>query len=264
MVIEFGKVEKYIQNRGFGFVYCSFKDSNKSFGMMGNFFPTNSSVFFHIKTIKKYNNEILKRLEEGNFDNLYFWYEIETTEKGECVSKILNDTDDRIRGNPGFSEILQKEWFNLSHELYDWVIWASKSVFNDKQILELKNKRESLRQEKINEQNQLWQNIVQKSQQEIQFKEIQEREFKQLVDEVQSFGFTHSNQVSDYITKNRLGNKYRHLAGVLEMSRGSDAWDFVGGIDPKFYARLCSALNLSSQNSGATPTNFKSFNDLNK
>lgn len=271
MVIEFGKVEKYIQNRGFGFVSCCLKNANDNYPFSSN----NHKVFFHIKAIKKFNYEIFNKLENGNIDDIYFWFEIEKTDKGEQVLRLLKSDDERIKDNSIFIDILKNKFLDIYTSLPKWVELAVNDVLNKKEIEILKNERNILEQEEqqkrierqreIQAENDRLMAIRKKEiQKRKELEEIQECEFEQLVNEVQGFGFTHSNQVSNYIKRNRLGNKYRHLAGVLEMSRGSDTWDFVGGIDPKFYARLCSTLNLSSQNSGATPTNFKSFNDLNK
>ncbi|WLF83928.1 hypothetical protein [Moraxella sp. ZY210820] len=271
MTIEFGKVEKYIQHRGFGFVSCCFKNANDSYSFISN----NHKVFFHIKAIKKFNYEIFNKLENSDIDDIYFWFEIEKTDKGEQVLRLLKSDDKQIKNNPTFIEILKNKFLDISTSLPKWVEIAINDVLDKKEIEVLKNERNILEQienqKRIERQREIQaenDRLMAIRQQEIQkrkeLEEIQEREFEQLVNEIQSFGFTHSNQVSNYIKRNRLGNKYRHLAGVLKMSRGSDTWDFVGGIDPKFYARLCSTLNLSSQNSGATPTNFKSFNDLNK
>ncbi|WP_323843528.1 hypothetical protein [Moraxella sp. Pampa] len=271
MAIEFGKVEKYIQNRGFGFVICCFKRANDNYPFSSN----NHKAFFHIKAIKKFNDEIFNNLENGNINDIYFWFEIEKTDKGEQVLRLLKPDDEQIKNNPTLIGILKNKFLDTSTSLPKWIELAVNDVLDKKEIEILKNARNILEQienqKRIERQREIQaenDRLMAIRQQEIQkrkeLEQIQEREFEQLVNEVQSFSFTHSNQVSNYIKRNRLGNKYRHLAGVLEMSKGSDTWDFIGGIDPKFYARLCSTLNLSNQNSGATPTNFKSFNDLNK
>ena len=94
-------------------------------------------------------------------------------------------------------------------------------------------------------------------------KEVEEKEFQQLVDEMNSLNFTNSSQVSNYIIRNQLGNKYKHISGVLEMSKDGNTWNFNGGFPPKIYARLCSELNLTNQGTNARPGKFTSFNDLN-
>lgn len=93
--------------------------------------------------------------------------------------------------------------------------------------------------------------------------ELEDAEFKALVEEVSAKGFTESRQVSNYIIANKLGNKYRHISGILELERGEDAWRYHGGFPPHIYARLCDVLGLSQKPSDARVAGFKSFSDLN-
>ena len=94
--------------------------------------------------------------------------------------------------------------------------------------------------------------------------QLEDEEFNQLVEEVMAKGFTESRQVSQYIMANKLGRKYKHISGVLEMERGEDAWRFHGGFPPHIYARLCDALGLGQKISDARVAGFKSFSDLNQ
>ena len=94
--------------------------------------------------------------------------------------------------------------------------------------------------------------------------ELEEAEFMALVEEVSAKGFTESRQVSSYIMTNRLGMKYRHISGVLELERGDEAWTYYGGFPPHIYARLCDALGLGQKPSDARVAGFKSFSDLNR
>lgn len=90
-----------------------------------------------------------------------------------------------------------------------------------------------------------------------------EREFDQLVQEVRPYGFTHSSQVSSYIKRHRLHNKYRHISGMVRFCRDGDEWEFPG-ISPDWYAKLCERLGLANRASGAHVTGFTSFADLNR
>ncbi len=94
--------------------------------------------------------------------------------------------------------------------------------------------------------------------------QLEAAEFKALVEEVSAKGFTESRQVSNYIMANKLGRKYRHISGVLELERGEDAWQYHGGFPPHIYARLCEALELGQKPSDARVAGFKSFSDLNR
>lgn len=80
MNIDFGKIKKYISDRGFGFVKHSFKNNGKG------------EVFFHISAIKKSNSRIYEALTEDK-DDIYFWYEFEETKKGKQLKRILDRAD---------------------------------------------------------------------------------------------------------------------------------------------------------------------------
>lgn len=94
--------------------------------------------------------------------------------------------------------------------------------------------------------------------------QLEDDEFKALVEEVSAKGFTESRQVSNYIMANKLGRKYRHISGVLELERDGDAWRYHGGFPPHIYARLCEALGLGQKPSDARVAGFKSFSDLSR
>lgn len=94
--------------------------------------------------------------------------------------------------------------------------------------------------------------------------QLEDEEFKALVEEVAAKGFTESRQVSNYIMVNELGRKYRHISGILELERDGEAWRYHGGFPPHIYARLCEALGLDQKQSDARVAGFKSFNDLSR
>jgi len=91
---------------------------------------------------------------------------------------------------------------------------------------------------------------------------LEDEEFKALVEQVAAKGFTESRHVSNYIMVHKLGRKYRHISGILELERDGDAWRYHGGFPPHIYARLCEALGLSQKPSDARVAGFKSFSDL--
>ena len=89
----------------------------------------------------------------------------------------------------------------------------------------------------------------------------EEEEFVAMVAEFRPFAFKSSAEVSQYIRKNNLGNKYKRLSGELEISNDGDAWVFSGAINPRFYARLCSELGLNNKSTKAVPGRFTSEED---
>ena len=90
----------------------------------------------------------------------------------------------------------------------------------------------------------------------------EEEEFRQLVAEMSVLGFTYSSQVSAYIVRNRLGHKYKHISGILQMEMDGNVWSFNGGFPPNIYARLCEELGLGNQGSRAVPREFTPYKDI--
>ncbi|MFN9866241.1 MAG: hypothetical protein ACK568_03935 [Pseudanabaena sp.] len=68
--------------------------------------------------------------------------------------------------------------------------------------------------------------------------------------------------MSAYIVRNRLGHKYKHISGILQMELGGEVWNFNGGFPPNIYARLCDALGLGNQGSRAVPLAFTPYKDI--
>ncbi|MFZ4060046.1 MAG: hypothetical protein ACOYK5_02315 [Bacteroidia bacterium] len=93
---------------------------------------------------------------------------------------------------------------------------------------------------------------------------IMDQEFELLVDEIKSKGFNKSAEVSNYIIRQKLGNKYQNISGVLVMSNSKDTWKFNGGFPVEIYAKLCKRLNLSNNGSDSKVVEFTSFKDLNR
>jgi len=92
--------------------------------------------------------------------------------------------------------------------------------------------------------------------------EAEEEEFRQLVAEMAPLRFTLSTQVSAYIVKYKLGHKYKHISGILQMELDGNSFNFHGGFPPYVYARLCDALGLASKQSRAKPQAFTPYADI--
>ena len=88
------------------------------------------------------------------------------------------------------------------------------------------------------------------------------KELRLLVADCKGRGFTMSYQVSRYIVNNRLGYKYRHIAGDLHLRKSHDKWVYNGGIAPKYYRMLCIELGLGNKHSGAEVEKFRSYAEM--
>lgn len=89
-----------------------------------------------------------------------------------------------------------------------------------------------------------------------------ERQLEDLVSFFKPMHFIKSSQLSDYITKHKLGRKYPDLSGDLEMTDGYETWTYKDGIHPKYYSELCNRLQLDNKHSGSWPIGFTSNKEL--
>lgn len=258
--IDFGKVERYIEDRGFGFVSHTFTWS------------PSKEVFFHIKSAKRAHPELAQALNARNSNEpLYFWYEFGDSAKGQQVFTILDPTKIRQSHPNEISAILDainKIWMNVDISLPESIIKATNDLLQQDEIYQLKIKRSTLEYETKRKREETQRAEIARLQEIARQKASQEKseedEFRQLVAEISALGFTHSKQVSAYIVRHNLGYKYKNISGILQMEMGGDVWNFNGGFPPRIYARLCDALGLGNQGSLARPIAFRSYKDLNE
>ncbi len=88
------------------------------------------------------------------------------------------------------------------------------------------------------------------------------KELRLLVADCRNRGFKTSYQVSRYIVNNRLGYKYRHIAGDLHLRNFYNQWIYKGGIAPKYYRMLCIELGLGNKHSDAEVEKFRSYAEM--
>ncbi|MFN5965119.1 MAG: cold shock domain-containing protein, partial [Pseudanabaena sp.] len=263
MTIDFGKVERYIEDRGFGFVSHTFAKI------------PHKEVFFHIKVVKRTHPELAQALDRtAIIEKVYFWYEYRTSPKGQEVLAILELKQIRHKYADhvaGFIETIKTSWMNVGKPLPESLIKATSDLLMPDEVNQLATNREMLEVEKRIHQEELQkaeaarlqaiaeQRAAQEraeaarlqaiAEQKAAQEGVEEEEFRQLVEEISALRFTQSKQVSAYIVRNRLGHKYKHISGILQMELGGEVWNFNGGFPPNIYARLCDALGLGNQGS---------------
>jgi hypothetical protein len=250
--IDFGKVERFIEDKGFGFVSHTFIE------------PPSRGAFFHIKRVKRNHPELAQALNTPkSLDSPYFWYEFEISEKGDKVLTILDPTKIAQNHPDNASiliEIIEKSWLDVEITLSESIRKATFDLLPLNTILQLEARRGILEEnKKIPHEN-----LQRAGPTRLQEIRTEEEEFRQLVAELSVLGFTHSNQVSKYIVTHELGCKYKHISGHLDMKYGGDAWNFKGGFPPRIYAKLCNELGLGNQGSRARPGLFIPFKDINE
>ena len=295
MNIVFGKVERYIKDRGFGFVSDTFSKKATKEG------------FFHIKVVQRTHPELVNVLTSSiKEEQIYFWYEYKTSHKGKEVIAILNAKQIHQKKYADqisiFTETIKKRWINV--HLSESIRKATLDLIQQDELKKLEEHREKIKvkQSKRNELQKIKKDAELKeikkqkvAQEKIELKKeadelgvtyapnievetlskrikaqkvaqekIREKEFNQLVKEISVLGFTHSAQVSNYIVKNRLGHKYKHISGILKMENtgNGNIWKFDGGFPSDIYARLCNELKLGNQGSQAVPVSFTPYKNI--
>jgi cell division protein FtsI/penicillin-binding protein 2 len=259
--IDFGIVKKYFSDRGFGFVTRTFLSSCQS------------EVFFHIRNVKKTRADLAEKLTKyESTDSIWFWYDTEITSKGEQVHRILDSGEIQKMDFDNLPKIIDRIeviWADVDSNMPDWLQEVTLDLLGTDRVEELSLERDVLEKEirKIEKKRQKEIRKVEKKRQKqlkkvkIQ-KDIEEKEFEQLVAEMKVLGITESKDVSRHIMRNKLGHKYKNISGIVKMEHDGTVWDFKGGFPPQIYARLCNELGLRNQGTRARALSFKAFKDL--
>ncbi|MEG4209530.1 hypothetical protein [Microcoleus sp. S13_B4] len=137
MTIDFGSIKGYNPDRGFGFVGHTF-------------FNPDGKVFFHIKKIRRKHPELAQKLDSGEaFETVNFWYEIETTEKGEQVSKLWLNADDIPKSYTnelcGLKQKIESIWKNIGSPKPSWLDIVTRELVGVARRHELSVERDNLK-----------------------------------------------------------------------------------------------------------------------
>lgn len=103
MSIDYGSVQHY-SDRGFGFVSRTLSSGAK--------------VFFHINTIRRKYPQLAEELDDALDENAYeylavsFWYDTETTHKGEQVRDIWLQTNELPEAQRAEARAKLERWFS--------------------------------------------------------------------------------------------------------------------------------------------------------
>jgi cold shock CspA family protein len=267
MTIDFGSIKSYNPSpSGFGFVGRTFLN------------PNGEEVFFHITKIKKKYPELAQKLDNREaFEMVTFWYEIETTEKGERVSKLWinkeNIPQSYISELCELTKKIESIWKNLDSPKPSWLDLITIELVGVDRRHELNFERdnlesqlrvaeedrrreaESLRQKKsIRQSIRLIQKYTLKSRAEAD-------ELAQLLAEMRPLNFTRSKELSAYIVEHQLGYNYPNISGIVRMEQAGIRWNFHGGFPPEIYKIICIELNLNNEGTDASPVGFTPFKD---
>jgi cold shock CspA family protein len=255
MNIEFGIVTRYFSDRGFGFVSRELSGTQQD------------QIFFHISTLEKTFPELADVVKsQGDEEATFFWYVTGSSAKGPQVVDTFDYDDIASLPRDDFLVVVEKLkslWINLDFQLPDWMVQVAKNTLSSEQFNDINSSRKAAI-EKVKSQRlapPASKKVIPKS--TSFFDSIEEKEFEALVEEIRSLGFQRSSEVSSYIVKRRLGLKYQHISGHLEMCKNGDTWTFDGGIPWTIYSRLCIELGLENNGSSARVLKFTSYKALN-
>ena len=268
MNLAFGVVEKFISDRGFGFVTNELPGGKRE------------SYFFHIKGVKKARPDLIAGLESGN--GTWFWYSLEESPKGKLAVPLDQcQWNARKQEAECMVEQIEQIWAQAG-ALPSWLDQVTSELLGtdramlltqERALREAARKRIAEEQRKLQEAERLVRvakleadrarRLAEEEAERAQeaAKEAEEEaEFTALVAEIAALGFTQSAQLSTYIRKNQLGYKYKTISGFLTMESDGQQWKFEGGFPPNIYARLCGELGFwKKPDPRSRPVAFESF-----
>ena len=258
MTIDFGNIKSYNPDRGFGFVGHTF-------------FNPDGKVFFHIKKIKKKYPELARKWDSGeDFKKVNFWYEFETTEKGEQVSELWLSTADMPQSYAhelcNSIQKVESIWKNVDSPKPSLLDLATIDLAGVDRRHELSVERDNLQraaeEERRREAEALRrQKEIERLAERYNLTKTEAEELHQLLTEMRLLNFTHSKQLSAYIVRHRLGYRYPNISGIVRMRAGTE-WDFHGGFPTEIYKIICFKLNLRNNETDARPIKFTPFKDV--
>lgn len=259
MMIEFGNIKSYNADRGFGFVSRTFSHPD-------------GQVFFHIKRIKKRHPELAQKLDNSEvvFETVNFWYELETNDKGEQVSKLWLGTENIPECyRHELCSLVQKVetiWKNVDSAKPSWLELVTIDLLGVDRRNELSVERDKLEsqlreaeEERRRQEEALRQNEIRRIAKVHNRSKEEADELERLLAEMRPLNFKYSKQLSAYIVKYQLGYKYQNISGIVTMEGEGREWDFHGGFPTDIYKIICQELNLDNQGTTAKPIKFKPF-----
>ena len=264
MTINFGNIKSYNSDRGFGFVGRAF------------FNPT-GEVFFHIKKIKEKYPELAYKLDNSKtFENINFWYEIETNHKREQVSKLwLNIADIPQSYKNELYDLTKKVesiWKDVSSLKPSWLNPLTIELVGVERRHELSFERDNLESQlrlaeevRCSEAEALRQKKSIRLLQKYKLKSKAEAdELAQLLAEMRPLNFTRSKDLSAYIVQYQLGYSYPNISGIVRMKQADTEWNFHGGFPLDIYRIICQELDLCDRGTNAIAIKFTAFKDINQ
>jgi hypothetical protein len=139
MGVDFGYIEEYNPQRGFGFVGSTFQ--NKEIFEKG--------TFFHITKIKRKYPDLAQNLDNGIYENICFWYEIDKKDNKVQVCNIwLNTNDVPTEYKENITHKIEELWLKINKNTPHWLEQITIDLLGLNRTEELKKTRVNLKLQK--------------------------------------------------------------------------------------------------------------------
>jgi cold shock CspA family protein len=136
--VDFGKINAYNRDKGFGFVGRTFYSGNRD-------------VFFHITTMQRQCKEIADVLNDGeSFQDINFWYTSQQTEKGEQVFRVwraIEEIPEKYESElDELVQVIEAYWKDLDALLPDWLDEMTVQIVGSERKSQLASERDELKE----------------------------------------------------------------------------------------------------------------------
>ncbi|HCQ20513.1 hypothetical protein QHH11_06915 [Aphanizomenon sp. PH219] len=139
MGVDFGYIEEYNPQRGFGFVGSTFQ--NKEIFEKG--------TFFHITKIKRKYPDLAQNLDNGICENICFWYETDKKDNKDQLCNIwLNTNDVPTEYKENITTKIEELWLKINKNSPHWLEKITIDLLGLDRTEELKQTRENLKLQK--------------------------------------------------------------------------------------------------------------------
>ena len=112
MEIEFGHVQQYDTERGFGFVSRTFRNVKP---------PYKNNVWFHIENIKRDYPDLAKELDTGSSPDISFWYKIDGKDRKKVNKVWLDQKNIPNQQKDDLVIYIEQMWSDISSSLPEWL-----------------------------------------------------------------------------------------------------------------------------------------------
>jgi cold shock CspA family protein len=132
MRLDFGQIQDYNSQRGFGFVSRTVWTSE----------PPREKIFFHIKRIKSKYPELAHKLDAGKFLNVSFWYNTEIAFNRQQVTEFWLTVEDIPSSQlTGLISHIEHLWHNIQVDIPSWLSELTQQLRGEVCLEQLRQER---------------------------------------------------------------------------------------------------------------------------